>query len=129
MPQVKVNKTRCLRCGHEWVSRTTDVRRCPKCQSPYWDRPRVRPKTEKRLPALAYVKGHVQRTDMGKLSARQPFEGSRQIGHDLYQRIATLGELTLICNQLKMKPTFVPVATIEYEDATRVDSLIQVTRR
>jgi len=68
MPQVEINKIKCLRCGHEWVARTTDVRRCPKCQSPYWNKPRI-------------------------------------------------------------KPIFTPAATIEYEDATPVDPLIEATRR
>jgi hypothetical protein len=32
---------RCERCGHEWIPRDKDVPRiCPKCKSPYWDRPR-----------------------------------------------------------------------------------------
>jgi DNA-directed RNA polymerase subunit RPC12/RpoP len=45
---------RCLRCGHEWVPRGLDgttgnkkppelseePRVCPKCKSPYWNRPR-----------------------------------------------------------------------------------------
>jgi hypothetical protein len=34
---------RCERCAHEWVPRcdlTVQPRVCPKCFSPYWDRPR-----------------------------------------------------------------------------------------
>ncbi len=33
---------RCDRCGHEWVPRDfeTEPRVCPKCKSPYWNRPR-----------------------------------------------------------------------------------------
>lgn len=33
---------RCERCGHEWLPREKDrdPRVCPKCKSPYWDRPR-----------------------------------------------------------------------------------------
>lgn len=35
---------RCERCGHEWIPRDADngsgPRTCPKCKSPYWDRPR-----------------------------------------------------------------------------------------
>lgn len=33
---------RCERCGHEWVPRDKgqDPKVCPKCKSPYWDRPR-----------------------------------------------------------------------------------------
>ena len=32
----------CERCGHQWVPRDIDVepRHCPKCKSPYWNRPR-----------------------------------------------------------------------------------------
>lgn len=31
----------CLRCGHQWVGRLPRPPvRCPRCQSPYWDRPR-----------------------------------------------------------------------------------------
>ena len=38
----------CERCGHEWVPRNKDQppRVCPKCKSPYWDRPRRTPKKE-----------------------------------------------------------------------------------
>jgi DNA-directed RNA polymerase subunit RPC12/RpoP len=34
---------RCERCGHEWLPRGTVKReplQCPKCHSPYWNRPR-----------------------------------------------------------------------------------------
>lgn len=33
---------RCERCEHEWVPRdfSKSPRVCPKCKSPYWDRPR-----------------------------------------------------------------------------------------
>src|SRR5215211_8496756 len=34
---------RCERCGHEWVPRggsEEEPRACPKCRSPYWNRPR-----------------------------------------------------------------------------------------
>jgi hypothetical protein len=33
---------RCERCEHEWVPRDTEnePRVCPKCKSPYWNRPR-----------------------------------------------------------------------------------------
>lgn len=34
---------RCDRCGHEWVPRgesDEEPRVCPKCKSPYWNRPR-----------------------------------------------------------------------------------------
>lgn len=33
---------RCERCGHEWVPKDADREPavCPKCKSPYWNRPR-----------------------------------------------------------------------------------------
>ena len=38
---VKVpEKVKCLRCGHEWQPRKAEVRVCPHCRSPYWDRPK-----------------------------------------------------------------------------------------
>lgn len=35
---------RCERCGHEWIPRDIDQepRHCPKCKSPYWNKPRSR---------------------------------------------------------------------------------------
>lgn len=31
----------CERCGHKWVPRLKENPRvCPKCHSPYWDKPR-----------------------------------------------------------------------------------------
>jgi hypothetical protein len=36
---------RCDRCEHEWIPRETtgEPRVCPKCKSPYWNRPRKSP--------------------------------------------------------------------------------------
>jgi DNA-directed RNA polymerase subunit RPC12/RpoP len=37
---------RCERCGHEWIPRgdgEQEPKVCPKCKSPYWDRPRKAP--------------------------------------------------------------------------------------
>ena len=30
----------CQRCGHSWYPRSPEVRICPKCKSPYWDKVR-----------------------------------------------------------------------------------------
>src|SRR6478752_454589 len=39
--QIQVWGYRCERCGHEWVPRNdAEPRVCPKCKSPYWNRPR-----------------------------------------------------------------------------------------
>jgi predicted Zn-ribbon and HTH transcriptional regulator len=39
---------RCYRCEHEWLSYDKSIipKVCPKCKSPYWDRPRVKPKQD-----------------------------------------------------------------------------------
>jgi predicted Zn-ribbon and HTH transcriptional regulator len=38
---ITVDGWRCERCGHEWIPlRENAPRVCPKCKSPYWDRPR-----------------------------------------------------------------------------------------
>jgi len=42
-PKVKfeVEGYECARCGHRWVPRSeAHPTICPKCKSPYWDRPR-----------------------------------------------------------------------------------------
>ena len=35
--EITIKKLKCMRCGHEWVPRTSDVRLCPKCKTPFWD--------------------------------------------------------------------------------------------
>lgn len=44
--KVKIDGWRCERCQHQWVPRVMTVHPevCPKCKSPYWDRPRQSPK-------------------------------------------------------------------------------------
>ena len=38
---------RCERCSHEWIPKDYDTEPavCPKCKSPYWERPRKNGKT------------------------------------------------------------------------------------
>ena len=41
MPEITLKGFRCTRCNHTWVPR--EKRKpmvCPKCKSPYWDKPR-----------------------------------------------------------------------------------------
>lgn len=33
----------CRRCSHRWIPRKAEVRVCPRCHSPYWDRGRGNP--------------------------------------------------------------------------------------
>jgi hypothetical protein len=58
-PKVKfeVEGWECLRCGHKWIPRImTDVEPtiCPKCKSPYWDKPRRNEKDDKSAVDLAH---------------------------------------------------------------------------
>lgn len=39
---VDVKELSCKRCGHSWYPRQPEVRICPKCKSPYWDKERRR---------------------------------------------------------------------------------------
>jgi predicted Zn-ribbon and HTH transcriptional regulator len=41
MITVKRPGWRCKRCGHDWIPKAAGVpTTCPKCKSPYWNRPR-----------------------------------------------------------------------------------------
>lgn len=42
MPEITVKAFQCERCGHIWPPRYQDRRPviCPKCKSPYWDKPK-----------------------------------------------------------------------------------------
>ena len=41
MARVMLQGFQCERCQHKWYPREEgDPRVCPKCKSPYWDRPR-----------------------------------------------------------------------------------------
>lgn len=41
MKPLTLNHYTCLRCGHEWPPRKAKLPKwCPKCKSPYWDKPR-----------------------------------------------------------------------------------------
>ena len=42
MPKVMLEGFECSRCGHRWFPRenTEEPCTCPKCKSPYWNRPR-----------------------------------------------------------------------------------------
>ena len=43
MAEITIKGYKCERCEHEWTPRI-DIKPivCPKCKSPYWDKPRVK---------------------------------------------------------------------------------------
>lgn len=38
---MEVKIVKCKRCGHKWATRM-QPNNCTKCNSPYWDKPRIR---------------------------------------------------------------------------------------
>ena len=54
MAQVTLQGFRCERCQHEWVPRDKgqDPTVCPKCKSPYWNKPRK--SGENQIPEKSY---------------------------------------------------------------------------
>jgi len=44
--KIEVEGFQCERCGHKWIPRGSDEEPavCPKCKSPYWNKPRKRKK-------------------------------------------------------------------------------------
>jgi predicted Zn-ribbon and HTH transcriptional regulator len=44
--KTNVKKLKCLRCGWSWYPRIPDVIICPRCKSPYWNRPRKNKKVK-----------------------------------------------------------------------------------
>ncbi len=45
--KITVEGFRCERCGHKWAPRNKREQPavCPKCKSPYWNKPRKRKRT------------------------------------------------------------------------------------
>ena len=39
--KIRIKKIVCTKCTHIWTPRKSDVRRCPKCQSVYFDIPKL----------------------------------------------------------------------------------------
>lgn len=41
MGRIKIDGYLCERCAHKWPGRSSEEPKvCPKCKSPYWNRPR-----------------------------------------------------------------------------------------
>jgi len=47
---IQMTVLKCTRCGYAWVQRKlTSPKRCPACNSPYWDKERVRAATVQKI--------------------------------------------------------------------------------
>jgi len=40
--KLELKELTCCRCGHKWIPRKPEIVACPKCRSPYWNRPKER---------------------------------------------------------------------------------------
>ena len=47
---------KCLRCDHVWDSQVLNPKMCPKCKSPYWNKPR-------RIEIVSHTKGTIKNID------------------------------------------------------------------
>lgn len=36
--KLKIKQIKCFRCGHTWTPRKTEIRMCPKCKSPWFNK-------------------------------------------------------------------------------------------
>ena len=47
--KIEVEGFQCERCGHKWIPRGKEEPSvCPNCKSPYWNKPRKRPKPKQK---------------------------------------------------------------------------------
>jgi Zn finger protein HypA/HybF involved in hydrogenase expression len=37
---MEIIKITCKRCSHTWIPRKENIKQCPKCHSPYWNKER-----------------------------------------------------------------------------------------
>ena len=53
--RIETLRLKCLRCGNEWVPIIDHPKRCPNCNSPYWNKPRI-PRTVDEL--IIFMREH-----------------------------------------------------------------------
>ena len=112
---------RCERCGHQWLPRgdsAEEPRVCPRCKSPYWNRPRrTRPELEQTFRELA----DTWRRETAASSVIQ-----KKIMHPAYQRIIGMGPdaVPLLLRELEARPGywFWALSSITGEDPVRIDA-------
>lgn len=89
--RVLIVGNKCYRCGHEWKPDNIDTppKVCPKCKSPYWDRPRS------------------SKTTVGVLdrcSKCEDFIGTNEIEQEGWKKLSKAGDvLKLLCPKCQKK--------------------------
>jgi len=64
--KLSVKGYKCERCSHEWIPRKSEYPiTCPKCKSPYWDKPRVNKIKEKKNTSKEDVFKNGEQNDTG----------------------------------------------------------------
>src|SRR5882762_3691557 len=95
MPRVMLEGFECSRCGHRWIPREglESPQTCPKCKSPYWDRPRRNdvatehrvtcawkaPELDGKTVEYSLVRGGKTKAGIGRFSAGDMGDGTLQI--------------------------------------------------
>jgi predicted Zn-ribbon and HTH transcriptional regulator len=66
----------CTRCGETWLRRTLErPKKCPRCTSPYWDKPRRQPSTN---PSAVYRRAKRQGNEAQALKALKQIKTARK---------------------------------------------------
>jgi DNA-directed RNA polymerase subunit RPC12/RpoP len=80
--QIILTQKHCLRCLHDWYTKLNrDPLRCPRCNSPYWNKPRViRPAKSPRLIDLAIKLGVNESIRVGILDHKANWEFQKYAG-------------------------------------------------
>ena len=104
--KISLNSLQCQRCSHRWVPRKTEVRVCPRCHSPYWDKRKgfssVLEEMVRRIVKLcepekiilfgSHATGHAHPgSDVDLLVITRHGESKRQVAVELYRALWDAG--------------------------------------
>ncbi len=111
---------KCLRCNHEWIPRSEQKPTvCPKCNSPYWDKPRT---------IQGIVKEelkHIPRGEPGSSQNmfREIYSVARQRANNKQEAL----EIALAAHRVKNKddPTFDRAYWCDYTQAKRLQEQLK----
>jgi len=88
---IKITKLKCLRCKHSWVPRIQDIRICPSCKSPYWNKSKkTKVKKLVAVAALFFVSANVFAAEIPQQLAVRAIVG--EAAGQSYQEKIAIGE-------------------------------------